>query len=403
MKVLQINSVCGFGSTGRIVVGISKKLEQNNYENYVFYGVGKSDHKNSIKFGGTLNVRKHQIVTRLLDKHGFSSKSATNKMIDKIKQINPDVIHLHNLHGHYLNVEILFNYLKEYNKKVIWTLHDCWSFTGHCAYYDFANCNKWQTHCENCPEKKSYPVSFFIDNSYNNYEKKKALFTGLKNLTIVTPSEWLAKEVKKSFLKEYPVKVINNGIDLTIFKPIESNFREKKDLNGKFLILGVALGWSRRKGINYFFELSKKLKNDEKILLVGLSDKQLKKLPKSIIGIKRTNSIKELVEIYSSSDVFVNPTLEDNFPTTNLEALACGTPVITFDTGGSPESIDKNTGFVVEKGNMEELYKAVKLIRENSVLNYSQACIKRATRFYDKDDAYEKYIKIYEEVIKSND
>jgi glycosyltransferase involved in cell wall biosynthesis len=396
VKVLQVNTVCGTGSTGRIALDIHNILIEQEHESKIAYGRREANNcKDTIKIGNKFDFYTHALKTRILDKHGLGSKKSTKDFIKKIKNYNPDIIHLHNIHGYYINIEILFNFLKKYNKPIIWTLHDSWPYTGHCAYYDFANCKNWQTHCRSCPEKKSYPASFFLDNSYNNFEKKKELFTGIKNLTIVTPSKWLSEEVKKSFLKEYPVKVINNGIDLNTFKPTESNFREKYNLQDKFIILGVASVWERRKGINYFFEISKNLKNDEKIILVGLSDKQLKGLPENIIGIKRTNSIKELAEIYSISDVFVNPTLEDNFPTTNLEALACGTPVITFDTGGSPESIDEETGFVVEKSNNEELLKKINEIKELGKDRYNNNCIKKAKKYYNKKNKFQEYIELY--------
>ena len=336
MKVLQVNTVCGTGSTGRIAADIHKMLIEQRHESIVAYGRGTTHNcDNTIKIGNNLDFYRHALKTRILDKHGFGSKNATRKFIEEVKDYNPDLIHLHNVHGYYINIKLLFNFLKEYKKPIVWTLHDCWAFTGHCSYFDFANCYKWETHCQKCPEKKSYPKSVFLDNSYDNFEKKKKLFTGLKNMTLVTPSCWLANLAKRSFLKEYPVKVINNGIDLDVFKPTLSDFREKYGLENRFIILGVASEWTRRKGLEYFIELSKILSDKEAIVLVGLSKKQKQDLPKNIVGITRTNSPKELAEIYTASDIYFNPTLEDNFPTTNLEALACGTPVITFNTGGS--------------------------------------------------------------------
>lgn len=395
MKVVQINSVCGVGSTGRIAVDISKKLNDEGIENYIFYGTGQSDYEYGIKFGGTLNLRTHQLGTRLLGKHGFYSRKATKKLIEKIKNIDPDIIHLHNIHGHYLNVEVLFEYLASSNKKVIWTLHDCWSFTGHCAYYDYVNCNKWQTECNNCPALREYPRSLIFDRSRESFKDKKRIFNSVEDLTLVTPSRWLAEETKKSFLSKYPVQVINNGIDLSNFKPSRGDFREKHGIEEKFIILGVAGVWERRKGLDYFLELAKKAKEDEVIVLVGLSQEQQNKLSKNIIGISRTNSVKELAEIYTTADVFVNPTLEDNFPTTNLEALACGTPVITFDTGGSPECIDNQTGIVVEKGNLDNLLNAIDIVKNKGKEKYKKACIDRAKELYDKQNKFLEYIQLY--------
>jgi glycosyltransferase involved in cell wall biosynthesis len=397
MKVLQINTVCGRGSTGRIATDIHKLLLEQGHESVIAYGRGEAINcNNTIKIGNNIDFYNHALKTRLFDKHGFGSKKATEDFIDKIINYNPDIIHLHNIHGYYLNIEILFNFLKEFSKPVVWTLHDCWAFTGHCAYFDYANCYKWETHCQKCPERKSYPKSIFIDNSYNNYEKKKKLFTGVDKLTLVTPSEWLAKLVKRSFLKEYPVKVINNGIDLSVFKPVHSNFRERHNLTNKFIILGVANKWEKRKGFEYFIELSKLIEPDEATLLVGLSKNQIKQLPKNIIGITRTNNVKELAEIYTVVDVFFNPSLEENFPTVNLESLACGTPVITFNTGGSIETIDDTTGFIVKKGDIKNTIRIIRKIKSEGKEKYSESCIKRANKYYDKDDKFQEYIELYE-------
>ena len=401
MKVLQINTVCGRGSTGRIATDIHKLLLEQGHESVIAYGRGEAINcDNAIKIGNKIDFYNHTLKTRLLDKHGFSSKKATEEFIVEIEKYNPDIIHLHNIHGYYINIEVLFKFLKEYNKPIIWTLHDCWSFTGHCAYFDYANCYKWETHCQKCPGRKSYPKSIFIDNSYNNFEKKKKLFTGLDKLTLVTPSEWLSKLVKRSLLKDYTVKVINNGIDLSVFKPVPSNFRKSYNLENKFIILGVANKWEKRKGFEYFIELSKLIEPDETIVMVGLSKNQLKQLPKNVIGIKRTNNVQELAEIYTTADVFFNPTLEDNFPTTNLEALACGTPVITFNTGGSIETIDDTTGFIVEKGDLEEAIKTIRKIKTEGKEKYSESCIKRANKYYNKNNKFQEYIELYENLIK---
>lgn len=401
MKVLQINSVCGIGSTGRIATDIHNILIEQGHESYIAYGRDLPKNcDNAIRIGTRIDNYTHVAITRVLDKHGFGSKRSTIEFIDKIKGFDPDIIHLHNIHGYYINIEILFNYLKEANKPVVWTLHDCWSFTGHCAYFDYVRCGKWTTGCYNCPEKNAYPSSIICDNSKDNYRSKKEIFTGIKNLTIITPSQWLAKLVQQSYLKEYPVKVINNGVDLNVFKPLRGNFRQKYNLENKFIILGVASVWDRRKGLKYFVELADKVSENEVIVLVGLREKQINQIPENIIGISRTNNVEELVDIYSSADVFVNPTLEDNFPTTNLEALACGTPVITFDTGGSPESIDDNCGLVSNKNVMDDLLEKIRLIKEKGKFYYSDSAIERVKALFDNQERYTDYLMVYEKILR---
>lgn len=391
MKILQINSVFKRGSTGRIADDIHQLLLEHGHDSKVAYGrYPVEDTLNTIKIGNKLDNYKHVLKTRVFDLHGFGSKKETEIFIDKVRAYDPDIIHLHNIHGYYLNIEVLFDYLKEVQKPVIWTFHDCWAFTGHCAYFEYAGCNCWKG--EKCIQKTTYPQSLLFNNSIQNYQNKKEIFTGLKKLTIVTPSKWLKDLVKESFLKDYSVEVINNGINLEVFKPIESNFRSNHNFENKTILLGVANLWDERKGLVYFLELAKKLPNNYQIVLVGLSDKQIKDLPSNILGIKNTTSVEALAEIYGASDIFVNPTLEDNFPTTNLEALACGTPVITFDTGGSPESIDEKSGIVVDQGDTAKLYQ--------SIINFdfdtftSNNARKRAELF-SKENMLNSYLKIY--------
>lgn len=392
MKVLQINSVCGVGSTGRIATDLYKVLEEQGHECVIAYGRGTAPEGiKTIKIGTDFDNYMHVAKTRLFDKHGFGSTKATKEFIKKVKEYDPDVIHLHNIHGYYINIEILFNYLKEADKKVIWTLHDCWAFTGHCSHFDYISCDKWKSECVKCPQKKEYPSSNLLDNSNLNYKKKKELFTSVKDITIITPSQWLAKLVKDSFLGKYEVQVINNGIDLNLFKPTKSDFREKYGLEDKKIILGVASVWSERKGFNTFIELSENLDDSFKIVLVGVNKKQKKMLPKNIIGINKTNNAKELAEIYTVADMFINPTLEDTFPTTNLEALACSTPVVTFNTGGSIECIDDKCGIIIKDNNKLNLINKIKNVKKD---DYFKACLFKA-KLYEKFEKYNEYLKIY--------
>lgn len=399
MKILHINSAYAAGSTGRIVHDIHRMLVEQGHDSFVAYGRGQQViNENIYKIGSNFDIYFHVALTRIFDKHGFGSIRATEKLVSNIEKINPDVIHLHNIHGYYVNIEILFNFLKKINKKIVWTLHDCWSFTGHCAYFDYVGCSKWKTGCHNCPQKNEYPRSLIYDRSLMNYEQKKKLFTGIEKLTIVTPSVWLSKLVKESFLKQYDVKVINNGIDLDIFKPTKKNFREKYDLIGKYIILGVANVWDTRKGLAYFLNLNSILRSDEVIVLIGLSDSQINILPSGILGFSRTTNIDELVDVYSSSNVFINPTLEDNFPTTNIEALACGLPVITFNSGGSSEMIDTSCGLSISNFNINEIRAAIDNVKNSTDIN-SINCLIKANE-YNKNIKFLQYIDLYKSIVE---
>ncbi len=400
-KILQINSVVNSGSTGRIAEELGQTAMNSGWKSYIAYGRNdRPSQSELIKIGNDWDIKVHGVQTRLFDRHGLGSRSATKELIEKINEISPDIIQLHNIHGYYINIEILFNYLRKTNIPVVWTFHDCWPMTGHCAHFTFVGCDKWKTQCFSCPQKKGYPGSYFLDRSKQNHKQKKKLFTSVNDMTIVPVSNWLADIVKQSYLKDYPIWVINNGIDVNVFSPQSGDgIRLKYGLADKFILLGVATEWGRRKGLHDFIELSKILKDDEIIVLVGLKEDQIKILPENIIGITRTESTQELAEFYSSADVFVNPTWEDNFPTTNLEAIACGTPVITYETGGSPEAIDELTGIVVEQGNIHKLTEAINQIKEKGKQSYSEACVKRAHRLYRKEDRYREYIELYEELL----
>lgn len=397
-KILQINTVCGVGSTGRIATDLSNVIEKNGFESYIAYGYGKCNSRNTIKIGSKLEYYLHNILSKLTGKQGRFSLFATNRFINKIKKINPDIIHLHNIHGNYINYQLLFNYIKQKNIPVVWTLHDCWSFTGKCTHFDFVGCDKWIEGCKNCSQIHEYPKSYVIDSSRKEYEIKKKNFTRVENMHIVTPSKWLSIKVKQSFLAKYPIHVINNGIDLNKFTKKESNLRKQYDIEEKFVILGVASEWGKRKGLDTFIALANMLDKKYQIVIVGLDEKQCKELPDDIIKITKTNSIEELAEIYNLADVFINPTIEDNYPTTNLEAIACGTPVITYNTGGSPESITSECGIVVDKGNIEQLLYAIKELKDKKNLK-EENCLKLAEKF-DKNICFEQYIELYKQILK---
>lgn len=396
-KVLIINVSANSGSTGRIAENIGRTAIANGFDSYFAYGrIARDSQCKLIRIGSDNDIRWHGLQSRIFDNQGFASTKATQLFVEKIKRIQPDIINIHNIHGYYANIDILLNYLATTNIPVVWTLHDCWNFTGHCAFFDYAGCNRWKTHCHHCPRKKGYPSSYVFDSSSKNYEKKKALFGRMHNLHFVTPSQWLADLTKESFLSRFPVHVINNGLDLSVFKPIV-NERTKSKMGiqlGQKVILGVASVWHKRKGLDDFIQLAKALP-EHKVVLVGLTEKQVKELPQGMVGVTRTENTRELAELYSMADVFVNPTYADNFPTTNIEALACGTPVVTYMTGGSPEAVSENTGIIVEKGNIESLIISVKRILSFDRGTIGIECRKRAEQLYDQNKLFQDYINLF--------
>ena len=365
MKIVFINTTYKSGSTGRIVYQLEQEELKNGNQPFVAYGRNCDiEDETHFKIGNKFEMGCHLLKTRFSDLHGLGSKKSTRKLIQWIDSIKPDIVHLHNLHGYYLNYPILFEYLITQKIKVRWTLHDCWAFTGHCSHYDYIQCEKWKTGCYTCKQKKEYPKSLILDNSKKNYGLKKELFSKLSHCEIIVPSNWLKGEVEKSFLKKYSVTLRYNSVDSKVFNGKRGSFRNLYKLEDKFVILGVASVWTERKGLKYFFDLGLKLDDRYQIVLVGLNKKQLKQLPKGIIGIERTENITQLAEIYAESDVFFNPTLEDNYPTTNLEAVASNISVITFNSGGSPETLEGySKGYVVEKADMKRVLDIIDMLK----------------------------------------
>lgn len=390
MKVVQINSVCGQGSTGKIAVDISRSLTEKGIENYILYGIGKSEYPKGISISDMYYVKMNILMTRIFGKHGFYSHGATHKLIKSLKRIKPDVIHLHNLHGHYLNIRMLFRYIKKYNVKTIWTLHDCWSFTGHCSHFNFVGCEKWKTGCYNCEQLREYPVSLIFDRSRGGYKAKKKVFSGVNDMTIVTPSEWLGELVSQSYLKDYKTLTVNNGIDLSVFKPCESDIKDRLGIGDKKMLIAVSGHFGERKGYKYYIYLAKRLPEDYVLVMVGVSEGQKNELPENVIGITRTENQRELAELYTAADAMVNLTLEDTFPTVNIEAIACGTPVITWEIGGSPEIAGNECGKVEKALDLDGIYEAIM-----SVAKDEDNCVKRAKEKFDKSKMIETYMELY--------
>ena len=390
MKVVQINTSCGIGSTGKICVSISKLLSEKQFENYILYSNRTDGYPLGIGLSSARYIRVQALKSRLFGNYGFNSERATRGMLSELDHIQPDIVHLHNIHSHDCNLDMLFAYLRAKHIKVIWTFHDCWSFTAYCPHFTITKCAKWKEGCYSCPVYHTY--SWFFDRSAALYQKKKRALSDL-DLTVVTPSHWLADLVRQSFLKEKPVLVIPNGIDLELFQPTASVFREQHRLTNKKLVLGVSFDWDRSKGLDVFISLSKLLPEDYRIVLVGTDAEVEKQLPPSILSIRRTQNQRELAKIYSAADVFLNATREDNFPTVNLEALACGTPVVTFRTGGSPECLDERSGAVVAQDDLEGTMQ--ELLRICTDRPYSPENCRARAMCFDRNRSFQAYVDLY--------
>lgn len=405
-KLLQINPVLRVStSTGRIMQEIGELAMRNGWESYIAYSRGRDGIKpctsKLVPVGNKWSVAWHGVKTRLLDAHGLASSGATRQFIKQIEQIKPDVIHIHNIHGYFLNYRILFDYLSKCDIPVVWTVHDCWLYTGHCYYYSYIQCNRWQTGCHDCPQRREFPTSLWHDRSEKNYEDKRKAFTSMPKdrLVIVPVSQWICDEMQKSFFRGYDFRVIHNGINTEVFRVYDSQeTRKKYGLGNKHVLLGVASIWSKEKGLDDFVQMAKLLHEDEIIVLVGIKPEEKKKLPAKIVGIARTENIQQLAALYAAADAFINPTWQDNYPTVNMEAIACGTPVVTYRTGGSVEAVTEETGFVVEQGDVRGLLEAAHRVEQQGKAYYQHRCREYALAHFKKEDRYADYIRLYDEL-----
>ncbi len=399
MRIVQINITYGHGSTGVIAQLIANMLEANGDEAYVAYdGYNNYHARYDYPIGNKWAYRIHaKLFTKLMDKEGFGSYLSTKGLCRWLDDVKPDILHLHNIHGSYINIAVLFKYIYQHHIPVVMTLHDCWTMTGHCYHFDAIGCERWKTGCHDCPLHRVYPISIGPDRSKSNYRTKKKLFTSVERMHIVSVSKFIDNAVSLSYLKKYPHTVIYNGIDLNVFKPGKGNIRKKLEIPpGKKILLGVSSCWSKEKGLNEMILLSR----DERfqVILIGVQNDLIKQLPKDIIAIKRTENQKQLAEYYSMADVFVNPTYNDSFPTVNIESLACGTPVVTYQTGGSPEAIDERTGIVVERGNVNALLEAILEIIGRDRSELRQICRERSIKLFDQSKSYLPYLDIYNQL-----
>ena len=402
MRLLQINPVLrATTSTGRIMHEIADMVTASGWESWLAYSKGRDgvpeDKSHLLPVGGRLSVGVHWALTRLFDLHGKGSRIATRRFVRRLRELDPDVIHIHNIHGYFLNYEILFDYLKQSGKPVIWTVHDCWLFTGHCYHYASVGCGKWCSHCSDCPQRTAFPRSWLLDRSYRNFEDKRRAFLSVPDITFVTVSEWMKGEMKKSFLGGCDIRVIHNGIDTDVFSPQPGpDLREHPSIGTRNIILGVASIWSREKGLDDFITLDGRIDRDrEVIVLVGITAAQKALLPSGIVAVERTADVRELAACYSEAAALVNPTWQDNYPTVNMEAISCGTPVITYRTGGSVEVIPPETGFVVEQGDVDGLLDRIRAVEAAGKERYAESCRRFALANFGKAENYRKYLELY--------
>ena len=402
MKLLQINTTANWGSTGRIAEQIGERILDKGGQSVVAYGYYVNPSRSQLhKMGSKWSIRWHIRISKLFDRHGMQSVCATRRLIRLIKEYRPDIIHLHNIHGYYINYPMLFDYLQSINTPVVWTLHDCWTFTGRCAHYTLNGCYKWQSECHDCAFLRDYPKTY-TDHSRHNFHLKRKAFTSLgERLTLVPVSQWLAGEARKSYFASTAIRTIYNGIDTSIFKPLDgSAIRQKYGIGERFMLTSVASAWSVAKGLNDLYELRKQLSTDYAIVMVGLTAEQLRNLPEGIIGIERTQSQQELAEIYSASDVVLSLSRQETFGMTVAEGMASGTPAIVYRTTSLPELVTPSTGRIVEQvGDIEGMVEAINQIRMVGKAHFSEACRQRAVDHFDKNQCFEQYIDLYESIL----
>lgn len=375
-------------------------LKKQGHEVKVLYGVGEAknaDDYNAVKISRQSDYYFHNALSKITDHTGLYSRRSTLRLIEEIRAFRPDLIHLHTLHGYYVNYEILFEFLKRADIPLVWTLHDCWPFTGHCTHFSQMGCTQWQTLCSKCPQLRRYPKCYFRGDVQKNYARKKEAFSGMRNLVITAPSHWLAKQISDSFLGRYPIRVVPNGVDLSIFYPQSSQIRQQFHLQEKKIVLSVANVWSQSKGMTDLFALNQMLDDSYQIVMIGLAESQLKQLPKGILGIQRTRSQTELAQWYSCADVFINPTYEETFGLTTVEAQACGTPVVVYGTDGCPETVANGNGIIIPQGNLEKLKSAI-----IETISGGKRAEPQAIRYFDKEYVYKDYLHLYEHLLQGS-
>ena len=402
-KLVQFNSVANWGSTGRLAEDIGDVAMAAGWESFIVFG-RESNPSNShlIQVGGRMSVMSHVIISRLFDRHGFGSYMATKQLLKRLDEIKPDVFQFHNVHGYYLNLPLVLQYAIEKRIPIVWSLHDCWSMTGHCSHFVTVGCDRWKTECHNCPRRCDYPSSWFIDSSRRNYRDKKRLIEAVPRLTIISGSEWLAGIAAQSYFKGRDIRYIPDGIDTSIYQPRSNGdeLRNKLGLKGKFVILATGTVWGENKGLKDYGELRKMLSDDYAIVLVGMSDEDLATVPEGVIGLPRTKSPQELSEFYSMADCVMSLSRMESFGLTPVEGFACGTPAIVYNTTALPELITPETGYVASFLSVTDVKEKVEMMKAKGKAFFSQSCRRVAVEKYDRHRCYSEYLKVYEGLMR---
>lgn len=401
-KLVQFNPVANWGSTGRLTEDIGDVVMASGWESYIAFGRQFNPSKSHLlQVGGKWSVLSHTLKTRLFDRQGFGSYCATKKLLKQFDEIKPDVFQFHNLHGNFLNLPLVLKYATEKNIPIVWSLHDCWSMTGHCSHFISIGCEKWKTGCYKCPLKRKYPNSWLIDSSKRNYREKKALIQAVPRLTIISGSEWLAGIARESYFKGRDIRVIPDGIDTDIYQPRNNGdeIRKRLGLEGKFVIVATGTDWNEDKGLSDYGKLKKMLSEDYAIVLVGMNEEALAMVPEGVIGLPRTKSPQELSEYYSMADCVMSLSKRESFGLTPVEGFACGTPAIVYDTTALPELITPETGFVAKFLDVADVKEKVELMREKGKAFYTKKCREIAEDKYDRRKCYHDYMEVYETLL----
>ena len=401
MKLLQINVDANNGSNGSIAQELGREALRRGWESYIAYGRRSVPSESTlIRIGNDLDVKIHGIQSRLFDNHGLASKSATRQFLKSVDEIRPNLIHLHNIHGYYLNYKLLFEYFKEKNIPIVWTFHDCWPFTGHCGYFESVQCEKWKTGCHSCELRKFYPKSLFLDRSSRNFRLKKSLFTSINSLHITTVSKWLMSKVRDSFFRDYPISTVYNFVNEKIFSPnVERINRCDYGLDDRKILIGAAANWVPSKGIPDFNALAGSLSDKYQIVMVGVTEEVKNQISSNVHCLSRVESPQKLAALYAEADILLNLSRQETFGMTTLEAMACGTPGISYNNTACPEVLSNDTGVIVPTGNIKAVEEAIELIEKKGKKSFKDNCVARANTIFSKNNIISQYFDVYDKAL----